>query len=132
MNNSYLKRHEENIQSADYLINKHGFYCSSIHCSYYSIFQLLLHIHKQRDTQLFRDRNKLDKAGSHELMINGTFEIIEVTNPVDAGKFLRTMNILKGNRKDSDYSEDHIDKTRSLYVYKLAQELKELLSKTLL
>lgn len=65
-------------------------------------------------------------------MINGTFEIIEVTNPVDAGKFLRTMNILKGNRKDSDYSEDHIDKTRSLYVYKLAQELKELLSKTLL
>ncbi|SDE86500.1 hypothetical protein SAMN04487996_107226 [Dyadobacter soli] len=29
MNNSYLKRHEQNIDSADLLINKHGHYASS-------------------------------------------------------------------------------------------------------
>jgi hypothetical protein len=132
MNNTHFKRHEENILAAEYLIKEKGYYCSSIHCSYYSVFQLLLHIHKLRDTDIFKNRNKLDTTGSHEKVIDETFQILLTRDRLEAGKFKRAMDNLKSNRKVADYNESYIDKTHSETVYQMAQNLIKLLSNILL
>ncbi|QRR02411.1 hypothetical protein [Dyadobacter sandarakinus] len=127
MNNTYLKRHRENLLAAEFLLTGPGHFCSSIHCSYYAVFQLILHIHKTENTYIYRDRDKLDRQGSHDRMINETFEMIELRDKVGAGKFIREMRALKKNRVTADYQENYMDKAWGQASFGLARSLTTLL-----
>ena len=121
-------RHEENLVSAKLLIHNHSHYSSSIHCSYYSVFQYMLHLHKKWDTQLFRKRDKLAGFGSHDLVINETFAILVQVDRASAGFFKRDIIILKQARVVADYREEHVDYTRSIVAFEIAQRLTQILS----
>ncbi|WAC09221.1 hypothetical protein [Dyadobacter pollutisoli] len=130
MNNNYLKRHEESLRSSELLIYNHAHYCNSIHCSYYSVFQYLLHFHKVRDSRIFRNRDKLTGTGSHDLIISATFDILFAIDRIKAGYFNREMGKLKAERVIADYRDQFIDQTRSIVAYEMAKNLTSILSET--
>lgn len=132
MNNNYIKRHDENIDSANLLIVHHEKYCSSVHCSYYAVFQLILHVHKIKDTSFYRDRDKMDRQGSHERIINETITMISRINQTDAGLFARGVGSLRNSRVTSDYKEIYVDAAWSKRSFKMAQDLSSLLKDTFL
>ncbi|MEO6283182.1 MAG: hypothetical protein ABIN80_23905 [Dyadobacter sp.] len=131
MNNSYIKRHEESLKSSELLIYGHAHYSNSIHCSYYSVFQYMLHFHKVRRSRILQDRHKLANTGSHDLIINATFDILLTIDRQKAGYFYKQIHRLKAERVIADYKEQHIDHARGTIAYEMAKRLTSILSETI-
>jgi uncharacterized protein (UPF0332 family) len=131
MNNNYLKRHEESLKSSELLIHSHAHYSNSVHCAYYSVFQYMLHFHKVRGLRTFRDRDKLARNGSHDQIISATFDNLFELDRSKGGLFNREMSKLKSERVIADYTEYHIDRTRSIAALEMAKKLVNILSETL-
>lgn len=131
MNNNYLRRHEESLKSSELLIYNHAHYSNSVHCSYYSVFQYMMHFHKVRGSRIFRDRDKLAGTGSHVLIINATFETLLTIDRNKADFFYSEIGRLKAERVIADYKEHHIDQTRSRIAYEIAKKLISILSDTI-
>ena len=63
------KKSEENILAAEELICK-GYYNSSIHCSYYALFQYMKYILNSQGFCLYAEQNAKTKAqGSHNTIL---------------------------------------------------------------
>ncbi|HLA54819.1 MAG TPA: hypothetical protein VK623_01860 [Flavobacterium sp.] len=107
-----------NFESAELLIEKEK-YSSSIHCLYYSTYQIILLITKYKlgdEWTAFQDakfaeslNSKERKEESHNLTISFIKENINKTDEVFGRKFDSKIGILKRYRTSADYKEDVID-----------------------
>lgn len=122
-----------NIESAALLIEK-NYYCSSVHCSYYSCFQLLKFTIKDFFELSYNDiesKISLSKMGSHKFIINYIEkEIKKNTNSIEVQKFKRSIKDLKHFRTESDYENIEVNYEQSKKAYNLAEEIRGFLTKT--
>lgn len=114
----YLTKSLNNFESAELLIINNR-YSSSIHCVYYSTYQIILYIIKYKlnsEWDSFQEKkyadslnNKNSKEESHNLTISFIKENITTTNEVFGRLFDSKIGILKRHRHAADYKEDAID-----------------------
>jgi hypothetical protein len=91
----------------------------------------MLHFHKVRGSRISRDRDKLANIGSHDSVINATFDVLFTTDPKQAEYFNRQITKLKSERVNADYKEHYFDQTRSIVAYEIAKRLISILAETL-
>ena len=124
---------ELNIQAAKKLIEE-NLYAPSVHCSYYSCFQLLKF--KMNDffdvtyEQLTADISSSPK-GTHEYIID--FYTRSIKNNVNKWKstyFKRDIKDLKLFREKSDYEDINITKNQSDKAYNKAENLLKFIKET--
>lgn len=123
---SYLKNKSEfNIEAAKKLI-ENNLYAPSVHCSYYSCFQMLKF--KMKDffgityEQLGSNISSSSIRGTHEYIISFYKESIrEYSDRQRALTFSRNIKELKLFREKSDYEDIEITKTESDKAFKKAE-----------
>lgn len=131
-----LDKSYENIQAARELISNHNeYYAASIHCSYYSCYQLIIYLlkyqHGYGNTRQYRAIGSVE--GSHEETINLLWrELNDLDNSQNprtrvATHFDRYMKTLRNMRAKADYKEEVIDSYNSEYVYDDAVKLRQIL-----
>ncbi|WP_337043659.1 hypothetical protein [Emticicia sp. 17c] len=111
---SFLKtKSDQNIQIAHSILStNNGCYASSIHCSYYSCVQLMLHILRshfgQTDSEVSAESESA-KGGLHLWLIKKIAAEYEVsTNKYDARELKQKLHQLKKTRGTSDYENVEI------------------------
>jgi uncharacterized protein (UPF0332 family) len=114
----YIAKSFTNSESGKLLFDNEK-YSSSIHCVYYSTYQLLLYIINYKlknEWDSFQERkyaeslnNKNSKEESHNLTISFIKENIINTNEVFGRLFHQQIGILKRHRHNADYKENVID-----------------------
>jgi hypothetical protein len=111
-------------------------YCSSIHCSYFSCFQIVkyivIEICRVDDASIYNSR-KTDPLGTksgHEYLIEFLRrKLVEKEEVKDASMFKNKITELKSLRTNSDYLAVQIDKTISDRAYNLANDIAAILKK---
>jgi uncharacterized protein (UPF0332 family) len=101
------KKSEENLKAGNLLIEEE-LYNASVHCFYYSCYQLLLYFLNKKDEYRVSEE-KLKKPGSHNYVINEVVRYLEK----DKGKRFTLRNdliSLKEWRKKADYGMEFIKK----------------------
>ncbi|MEI6816028.1 MAG: hypothetical protein WCL14_05415 [Bacteroidota bacterium] len=125
-----LNKSESNSKAA--LSLKQGaFYASSIHCSYYSCIQLMLHImlYKFKLTQDEIDSNADEKGeGSHVYLINFFTTEIDKVN-ANSRNFNTNITTLKRARRKADYKDLEIIESESFAAIGLSRKVAEELNK---
>ncbi len=128
-----LDKSNENIRVANLLIDQHHCYASSVHCSYYSVFQRSVHVLTQQFGMTDKEI-EVDAAfgnvgkDSHNKTISVVFnKIMSAGQRLKAVDYRRSMGALKGKRQKADYSDKAIDKTFSQDAHKQAQDIQYLL-----
>lgn len=128
-----LNKSDENVRAAALLIDSHSCYASSVHCSYYSIFQRSVHILKHRFGMTDKEI-ELDAAfggtgkDSHKRTIAVMYEKIDKANERQKALiYRRQMGELKGKRVKADYSDEVIDIDFSRAAQSQAQTIQRLL-----
>jgi len=120
-----------NITAAKLLIDN-DLYCSSVHCSYYSCFQLLKFVIKDffgidydiLGTQIAQSRKK-----THQFIIEHvTNEINRNIGFRDAQNFKRRIKDLKTFREESDYEDIEISFEQGRKAYDIAIELRSFIT----
>lgn len=95
-----LRKSRENIDAAQKLIDT-GFYTSSVHCSYYSVFQIIKYILNHSFNIDYKAQNSQIAYNSHESLF------IELYNKESSPTFRRDMrarfDFIKEQRKKADY-----------------------------
>ena len=113
----------KNIQSAQILIDQKQ-YTSSVHCSYYAVFQYMKHMLANTDknpiTLANQDAHKGDS--SHEYIL------IEIKNRINARPqlvrtFTETVRLLKNERVEADYHQREFDDVEGLTCKNRAEGL---------
>ena len=113
----------KNIQSAQILIDQKQ-YTSSVHCSYYAVFQYMKHMLANTDknpiTLANQDAHKGDS--SHEYIL------IEIKNRINARPhlvraFTETLRLLKNERVEADYHQREFDDVEVLTCKNRAEGL---------
>ncbi len=113
----------KNIQSAQILIDQKQ-YTSSVHCSYYAVFQYMKHMLANTDknpiTLANQDAHKGDS--SHEYIL------IEIKNRINARPhlvraFTETLRLLKNERVEADYHQREFDDVEGLTCKNRAEGL---------
>lgn len=121
------EKSEFNILAANILL-KQSLFAPSIHCSYYSCFQLMKFTIKyffgeDYDTQVSNISNSLQ--GSHSYVISLMYkELTSLSNLEESRKFKRKIMDLKLLRAESDYDNIEIDFEKSDLAFKKANELR--------
>lgn len=109
--NVFLEKSTTSIQAADLLI-KEGCYSSSVHCSYYSVYQRMAYILKyilgERDPRIWKD-----PVGSHDRAINRISEAAIGRDKIKGRNLHTYIGRLKNNRVTADYNDTIIDPTFS-------------------
>lgn len=125
-----------NIDAAEKLIQSPNYhYCASIHCSYFSCFQIvkfiLLSIFEEKEEEVYAKRKTATREiGEHEYYIQKIHEsIIGTKDFVSAKEFKNKINELKSLRTVSDYKIDIIEKPKSEYALRLANDILKILRK---
>lgn len=120
----------ENIQAGDILI-KNNMFSSSIHCYYYSVLQISMHIlcnfHGLDYEKQNEDSKRID---SHNYTIESTASYLERKNlfyKVDYNKYIKRLKML---RKRADYSEILIVQRDISEAQKAIKFLNELFQKS--
>jgi len=130
-----FNKHKTNFDAGVLLIEgENAYYASSIHCFYYSIFQLTDYV--------LRDVLKLSKKeikertskylatgsgnrGSHEVIIMTMYkELIDATDTTKANFYKDKTLELKRLRNQSDYKNVYIDESISKLAHNLCEEIK--------
>ena len=113
----------KNIQSAQIFIDQKQ-YTSSVHCSYYAVFQYMKHMLANTDknpiTLANQDAHKGDS--SHEYIL------IEIKNRINARPhlvraFTETLRLLKNERVEADYHQREFDDVEGLTCKNRAEGL---------
>ncbi len=123
-----------NLKSAKLLIDK-NYFSSSVHCSYYSCFQLLKYIMKYFNgvsySQLTIDIRQSPKKNSHGYVIQYiTDQLIDFSNDKsEALKIRHKIKDLKLFREESDYDDLEIKYQKSISAYNSAEEIRQYLVK---
>jgi len=111
-------------------------HCSSIHCSYFSCFQVIKYIVieiygiNEESIYMARRPDPTRPKSEHEYLIEYLHrKLIEKKQLIDASAFKNKINELKSLRTVSDYKTESIDKTKSDKAYNLADEISMILKK---
>ncbi len=111
-------------------------HCSSIHCSYFSCFQvvkyIVLEIYGVHEESIYSSRrpDPSRPKSEHEYLIEYLHrKLIEKKEIIDASVFKNKINELKSMRTLSDYKMVFIDKFKSDKAYELANEISIILKK---
>lgn len=131
MKNIFLSKSELSLDAAEKLKNNpHNHYSPSIHCSYYSCYQKLLHVlfkilgySKEQYDNEFRLFRLKQEAGNHEFMLQLFWRKISAKNIDDGRDFKNNFISLRKLRIDSDYLEIWIEKDKSDLAYHLAEAI---------
>lgn len=133
---SYLKiKSEHNLSAAEILI-RNGLHAPSVHCSYYSSFQLSkfalkefsgIDYQKQEEELNMLKQTKSGKIGIHEFVINrlGT-EIKHYSNEAFL-TYTNNIRLLKTFRIKSDYLDKPVTDEQSKESLRLSSEIVQLL-----
>jgi len=104
------KKSQENLESAEMLI-KSGKYNSSIHCSYYAVFQYMKHAlcNSPQIPMSYSAQNRMTSCGHSHVKILRALKkrIVRVDGNIqDASLIGNRIELLKDNRVHADYSEN--------------------------
>lgn len=104
------KKSEENILAADVLI-KSAHYSSSIHCSYYALYQYMMYMLNQRYKCSYDQQRNLAGDASSHIKISQEFESkLTSDSPQLCIDVMQTFAALKQQRVRADYSTTPIKK----------------------
>lgn len=121
-----------NIDAASALI-KQNLFAPSVHCSYYSCFQLLKHTIKDfsgidyeaQSAEIYKQKQK-----SHQYVINYiTDELTSLAGKFEARDFKRKINDLKQFRIDSDYENIEVNSEKGNKAFEKANEIRSYIIK---
>lgn len=121
---SYLKNKSEfNIDGAELLINN-DLFAPSIHCSYYSVFQLMIYVYCYKKDITFEEYSveaKANQGSSHNHLIRN---FCALNTDKRSSRFLkRNIDDLKASRIKSDYDNFQVDSEFSNKALIKAKEL---------
>lgn len=126
-----ISKSKENLLSAQLLIN-HNCYASSVHCSYYSSVQLMIHLllNNFNFTQAsLEEESKKTREGSHVFAINHLFSQMKQKQEIfKAVEFSREIGKLKNKRVQADYKEEVISKDLSDDALTQAKQINSILT----
>lgn len=114
---------EENLNAANLLI-KSSMYTASIHCSYYSSFQLskyLLKTHYDIDYTIQESNSK--GKDSHYYVINEISNRIDSVSHIAFLDFNQFISKLKKLRRKADYSVETISEEEATKAYQCANSI---------
>ncbi len=117
---------ESNLLLAQKIINeRNGFYHSSIHCLYYSCFQLMLHICSSDLTvKNFNEESLKEIKGTHEKMIQKFFDcFVKKQKRLSAVDFNNEIIKLKQLRHKADYQNFEISESKAKEAEKAAKTI---------
>lgn len=122
-----------NIAAAELLISN-NLYCSSVHCSYYSCFQLMKFAIKDFfgiNYDTLRDQVAQSPRNTHRYIIDYIEgEISKNIGLKEARQFKHKIKDLKAFREESDYENIEITIDQGRKAYSIANELRSFLSQT--
>lgn len=117
-----------NLDSADHLL-KASYYASSVHCSYYSCFQLLKYTIKEFcgiDYESQAENISITGQKTHQYVINHiTNELNNFVGLEESRNFKRTINDLKQFRIESDYEDIEVNLDKSELALHKAKEIRQ-------
>lgn len=122
-----------NYKSAEFLHSK-NLYCSSVHCSYYSCVQLMLHILRsdlgKTDSDIDEESRQgaKDEEGFHNWLRNTILRQFFLKNAEAGREFNNFIGTLAGFRVKADYKNYEVKETvakQSIDYAKVANELLE-------
>jgi uncharacterized protein (UPF0332 family) len=121
-----------NLEAAKELI-RNNFYASSVHCSYYACFQLMMFKLVQNLSITYDDlKNRSKGESSHEYVSNEIMEILTKKSGLTIMQdFKRQYKQLKRFRLDSDYHDILIDSAGSSHALRCSEELLRMIKKHL-
>lgn len=132
--NHLKEKSENNIKAADILLKKSVF-SSSVHCSYYSSVQLILHIlrsdFKKTDDEIniLSKKKSKENNGLHNWLQNFvSLELFNRKNFDDARSFNNYFGQLKGSRVKSDYKNKAINNTSASQALDKAKSINEIIT----
>lgn len=119
-----------NIDAAEFLINK-TYYAPSVHCSYYSCFQLMKYTIKEFfgvDYETQSINISTTKQHTHQYVINYiSNELIEFVGTEESRLFKRTIKDLKQFRLESDYENVEVTHDNGQDALRKAKEIRHYL-----
>lgn len=122
---------EENLSSAKILIANECFN-SSVHCSYYSSVQLMIHLLLNRfdfTQEKLASSAKSENKGSHVYAKNFLFKkMAEMDKRFKAIDFNRLVGELKNKREQADYHEVEVDSDFSQNAITQAESVNKILT----
>ncbi|MFA6334556.1 MAG: HEPN domain-containing protein [Bacteroidales bacterium] len=117
-----------NITAAEILMRE-SYYAPSVHCSYYSCFQLLKYTIKYFfgiDYETLSNNISMSEQNTHGYVINFiTRELIGYAGDEESRKFKRQIKDLKQFREESDYENIEVRMEQSQKAYNKAKEIRE-------
>ncbi len=130
----HLKSKSEfNISAAEELIDRHSYYASSVHCSYYGCFQYIKHklnnlghSYADVDKAIQESKNKPIKLNTHVYPVK--LILTELTKKLnDKGVLARDVNdkikLLKAFRTLSDYHNVSVDIDKGRKALSISKEI---------
>jgi uncharacterized protein (UPF0332 family) len=129
-------KYEQNLMSAKLLIDN-KFYASSVHCSYYALFQFMLCKINNYTKMSFEDislsmKGKDSHNGTKEMLLTLLRKFL-ITNDLDARqvdvlnhqfrKLRRKIDDLKIYRNESDYQNCEIDEKKGLVSLTISNDV---------
>lgn len=125
------RKSEENIKAARILSSdENECYAASVHCAYYSCFQLSKYVLSDCFKLNYQEQNKLtDNKGSHKIIIKELSTELKRINVFYQTDYSRSMNKLKKLRRKSDYDDEFILKEEAQCAILCADEIFKVLSK---
>jgi uncharacterized protein (UPF0332 family) len=128
---SKLKEKSEfNINAAELLI-ANAYFAPSVHCSYYSCFQLLKFTIKNFfgiEYDILASNISSSRKKTHQFVIDYiASELIGFTGREESRKFKRTIKDLKQFREESDYDNIEIGEDKGKTALRKAKEIRKYL-----
>lgn len=122
-----LEKSNKSIEVAE-LLDKQKYYATSIHCSYYSCFQVMLHIKfekfNEKPESIFQ-RCKDSDTGSHAVVTNEIKKAVIAKKGFEVAQPLfEKILTLKRNRVIADYYDAHVDLAKSSASLSLAKTVR--------
>lgn len=108
-----LKKSQENLIAAQDLIDKRRF-TSSVHCSYYSVFQLMKYILHHKFSYDYNDQNCNSGQDSHDAILTKIMQ--SCTRETFRRDFRDYFNHVKRERKRADYEISMFSDIESIKV----------------
>ena len=119
-----------NIDAAKLLIQE-AYFASSVHCSYYSCFQLMKYTIKNFFSIDYENQSiRISTSGqhSHQYVINYiSGELVNFVGAEESRKFKRTIKDLKQFRLESDYENIEVSYDKGQIALDKANEIRQYL-----
>lgn len=120
-----------NMLSAE-LLAKETYHASSVHCAYYSCFQLLKYTIKEYFEESYSEQDNQRASngqGTHQFVINYVYnEIVSIAGIHEGRQIKRKIDDLKQFRIESDYHDIEVDSGKSDKAINKAKEIRDYLA----